>query len=484
MTQPVIIAQARLTLSEPHDCSDSNDLLTIFHAVFDTLIRRVGQGFVPHLAARWDVTADARTWTFYLRDGVQFHDGSPCDADAVRQSLVRMARADKGYTLGSPAVWRQYLGGAEINVPDARTVMVRLAEPMADLLDVLEQAFIVAPSSFPAHDAGQHDRPVGSGPYGIVSVSADEIHASRVVVHFAGTPENANLIWRREPDPARRLALLMGGHVQIANALDFHASECLDGTTASRHAYLSPVAIIYLLNAAHGPLSDARVRRALSLAVDRPALIEDVVQGAAQPLTGFVSPAHYSAGDSAGAERNLDAARALLAEAGYGDGLTLAVDCPTRLPDEAERLTACLGAQLTQIGVRLDVYLHQDREAYAHMVRRKEIRDLCVFDSSPMSTFRVLVEKIDARIKGAWWQGYHNPAVEALIDTARVTTDRSARAAILADAYAELQRDPPWLTLYNPIRVIGLAGSHPDFIMPTDGVIDVARLPKIGGSHG
>ena len=130
------------------------------------------------------------------------------------------------------------------------------------------------------------------------------------------------------------------------------------------------------------------------------------------------------------------------------------------------------------------MHLHPDREAYAHMVRRKEIRDLCVFDSSPMSTFRVLFEKIDARVKGAWWQGYHNPVVEALIDEGRVTPDRQARAAIFAKAYAELQRDPPWLTLYNPIRVIGLAGAHPGFTMPADGVIDAARLPKIGGAHG
>ena len=484
MNQPVTIAQARLVLNEPHDCTDSNDELTIYHAVFDTLVRRVGQEFVPHLARRWDLSADARTWTFHLHPGVRFHDGTPCDADAVRQSLIRMARQDKGYTLGAPAVWRQYLGGAEISTPDAETVVIRLADPMADLLDVLEQGFIVAPSSFPAHDAGQHDRPVGSGPYRIISASADEVRATRVEGHFAGTAENAALVWRREPDPAKRLALLQSGAVQVANALDFHASKALEGSAASRHEYLSPVAIIYLLNAARGPLTDARVRRALSLALDRPKLIADVVNGAARPLLGFVSPAHFGAGSGAGAAQDLNAARALLAEAGHGDGLTLEVDCPTRLPDEAERLTAALGDQLAQIGVQLNVHLHPDREAYAHMVRRKEIRDLCVFDSSPMSTFRVLFEKIDARVKGAWWQGYHNPVVEALIDEGRVTPDRQARAAIFAKAYAELQRDPPWLTLYNPIRVIGLAGAHPGFTMPADGVIDAARLPKIGGARG
>jgi ABC-type transport system substrate-binding protein len=113
------------------------------------------------------------------------------------------------------------------------------------------------------------------------------------------------------------------------------------------------------------------------------------------------------------------------------------------------------------------------------MVRRKEIRDMCVFDSSPMSTYRVLYEKIDSRIAGSWWEGYTNPAIETLIDQGRVTTDRTKRAAIWRKAYRLLQDDPAWLTLYNPLRVIGLAGAHPDFAMPADGVIDAVRLPPL-----
>ena len=80
---------------------------------------------------------------------------------------------------------------------------------------------------------------------------------------------------------------------------------------------------------------------------------------------------------------------------------------------------------------------------------------------------------------GSWWQGYANPKVEALIDAGRVSTDRGARADIWREAYALLQEDPAWLTLYNPLRVIGLAGNHPAFEMPADGVIDVARLPDL-----
>lgn len=117
-----------------------------------------------------------------------------------------------------------------------------------------------------------------------------------------------------------------------------------------------------------------------------------------------------------------------------------------------------------------------DRVAYANRVRQKRVGDLCVFDSSPMSTFRVLVEKIDSRFAGSWWQGYRNPAAETLIDTARTTTSPAARAALYRHIYRLLQADPPWLTLYNHTRVIALAGDHPGFTMPDDGVLDVRRL--------
>lgn len=471
-----VIAQARVGLQDPHDCTDASDTLTIYHALYDTLVRRVGQDYVPHLARRWDVSEDACQWTFHLQPDVTFHDGTACDATAVAACLERMAREDKGYTLGAPAVWRQYLGHAICDVIDPVTLRVTLQSPMADLLDVLEQGFIVAPSAFAALDAGDYGHQVGSGPYRLDAMTTDHVTARRLDHHFAGTPANPVMTWQSVPDPDLRLTMLEQGMVQVANGLDFLASERLGDM---RHVYLSPVAIIYLLNAARGPLADARIRRALSIAVDRDALIAEVVAGAACPLHGFVSPRHYGAAQSQAAALDRDTARALMAEAGYPDGLTLEVDCPTRLPDEAERLTAALGRQLAQVGVTLRVHVHPAREDYAHMVRRKEIRDLCVFDSSPMSTYRVLYEKIDSRVAGAWWQGYANAEIEVLIDKGRRTTDREARAEIWRAAYRMLQDDPAWLTLYNPLRVIGLAGSHPNFAMPPDGVIDVARLPEL-----
>lgn len=473
MTNSITILQRRADFADPHDCTDAADDLTILSAVFDTLVRRHHQSFVPHLAKSWTVSPDARTWHFALRAAVNFHDGTGCDANAVAQSLQRMAREDKGYTLGAPAVWRQYLGCAKI-VADDLNLQITLGAPMADLLDVLVQGFIAAPASLARMDAGDMAGAAGTGPYRLADISPGAVRLERAADHFGGQTANQTLIFRAIPDADTRAQMLRDGAAQVATNLPYQADL---GSTATRVETLTPVAIIYLMNAAQGPLADSRVRRALDLALDRTALVQGVVAGGARPLHGFISPVHFGAGKDPAPQQDLTLARRLLAAAGYPDGVTLGVSCPTRLPDESVRLTSHLADQLAQIGVTLDITYHEDREAYAHMVRRKEIRDLAVFDSSPMSTFRVLVEKLDARVRGSWWEGYHNPAVEALIDQARICTDIAARADIYASAYKLLQQDPPWLTLYNPTRVTGLAGSHPGFILPDDAVLDAARLP-------
>lgn len=471
MTASVTILQRRADLVDPHDCTDAADDLTILAAVLQTLVCREGQGFVPQLAERWTVSEDACNWTFALRPGVTFHDGSPCDADAVAQSLHRMARADKGYTLGAPAVWRQYLGGATIRA-DGLTLHIALEQPMADLLDVLVQGFIAAPGCLAQMDAGDLTAMVGSGPYRVAQVAAG-------MVRLAPIAPGPDLVFQAQPDAEARATALRNGTAQVATNLPYGADL---GIGVTRVETLNPVAIIFLMNAAKGPLTDSRLRRALDLALDRDALVRDVMASGATPLYGFVSPAHFGASTTAPPAHDLTLARGLVAEAGYPGGLTLGVSCPTRLPDEAVALTAALAAQLRQIGITLDVTYHEDREAYAHMVRRKEIADLAVFDSSPMSTYRVLVEKLDARVRGSWWEGYHNPQVEALIDQGRRCTDSAARAAIYAQAYTIMQKDPGWLTLYNPVRVTGLAGHHPDFALGADAVLDATQLPQV--THG
>jgi peptide/nickel transport system substrate-binding protein len=477
MTPTVTILQSRIELVDPQDCTDNSDTLALLEALFDALVRRGPDGrFMPALAESWTLAEDACCWTFRLRPGLRFHDGSALDAEAMKYSIERMQRPDIGATLGAPAVWGQYLGGTRITAPDPLTLTIETVEPTADLLDILVSGYALPPHLADRQDFMQH--PVGSGAFQFEGAEPGrEVRMTANPHWWGGARPQEQLIWHCVPLSEARAEAMVAGRAQVATRLSPADAEQLgDGIT--QHDYFDPTAIIYLLNASSGPFSDPRVRRAITLAVDRQALIADVLDGAGTPLGGFVSSAHIGAApEPADIIPDPEAARALLAEAGYGDGLVLGVDCPTRLPDEAQALTNALARQLAQINVSLIVHTVEDRVAYAEQIRDKKIHDMCVFDSSPMSTFRVLYEKIDSRVRGSWWEGYRNEAVEALLDRSRRTVDPTAREDIHRQSYMALRQDPPWLPLYHHRFTAAIAGDHPDWRMRADGVLDVTALP-------
>lgn len=476
----ITILQARVALPDPQDCTDNADTLALLEAVFDALVRRGSDGrFHPAVAESWSVSDDARRWRFKLRPNLKFHDGSPLDAEAMRFSIERMKRPDVGATLGAPAVWGQYLGDAVIEAADAETLSITTTEPMADLLDILVSGYAL-PRAVDA--PGFMDAPIGSGAYRIDDLRQGERLVLSASPDWWGEPvANTSITCRQVAGAEDRLDGLLNTPRTVASRLGPREAEAVARSdTASAFRHIDPTAIIYLLNTTKGPFQDPPVRRAVNLAVDREALIEKVLDGGGQPLPGFISLAHFGGSSATAAPANIDAARELLVGAGYAEGLTLVVDCPTRLPDEAEALTAALAEQLATVGIQIDVRLVADRTAYAEQVRDKAIHDMCLFDSSPMSTFRVLYEKIDSRVAGSWWQGYRNPKIEALLDQARECTDWEARERLYRECFVILKEDPAWLTLYNHARWVGISGDHPDWRPRPDGILDLTALPPLG----
>ena len=475
----ITILQARVALPDPQDCTDNADTLALLEAVFDALVKRGSDGrFHPAVAESWTVSEDARHWRFKLRPDLKFHDGTPLDAEAMRFSIERMKRPDIGATLGAPAVWGQYLGDAEVKVEDAEILTITTGEPMADLLDVLVSGYALPRA---VDGPGFMEAPIGSGAYRIDAIRQGEAIGLSANPDWWGPPvANQRISCKQETDSEARLDALLSNSRTVASRLGPREAKVIEGNgNASVFRHIDPTAIIYLLNTVRGPFRDPRVRRAVNLAVDREALIKRVLDGGGETLPGFVSPAHFGGSNTATARADIQAARRLLKEAGHEAGLTLAVDCPTRLPDEAEALTAALAEQLATVGIEIDVRLVRDRVAYAEQVRDKAIHDMCLFDSSPMSTFRVLHEKIDSRVAGSWWQGYRNPEIETLLDRARRCIDWDARERLYRECYAVLRDDPAWLTLYNHARWVGISGRHPDWRPRPDGILDCTTLPAL-----
>lgn len=466
------ILQPRAVLDDPHACSDASDVLTVFSGVFETLVKLGPQGWVPSVATAWTQSDDARSITLTIRDGIRFHDGETCDAAAVLANIARMARPDMGATLGAGGVYAQYLAGMRGTVIDRTTLRIETAAPLADIFDILGYGHLASPRAL-ATDATE-TRLVGTGPYKLASfVEGNHVKAT---AHDARAAHR-EIVWRAQPDADARFDALVSGRGDVANNLSAHAGRRLGRDRLVRT--VMPTVIILMFNATMGPGRDPRVRQALNLAVDREALVRDVLDGLGAPLSGFISPRHDAFDHNAPAYPcDRDVARQLLREAGYGAGLQMNLFLPTRLPDETPRLVAALEQQLAEVGVTFVHHVEPDRVRYANSVRTKDIQDICVFDSSPMSAFRVLAEKIDSRVRGSWWEGYANPAVEALINRGRRTVDVTQRMAVWREIFRALQADPPWLYLYNPLRLTGIGEGMNLAALRRDGILDVTQIAR------
>jgi peptide/nickel transport system substrate-binding protein len=451
LTAPVqwfTILQPSCPLSDPHMWTDGRDRLSLRYAVYETLVRYGPDGrYQPDLAAAWLVEEDATTWTFEIRKGVRFHNDTPLTAEAVVSSLDRARGPGLPGELGTTGLYRSYLRDAEVRALDEHRVRVVTAGPMADLLDLLVEIPIVAPGDLAA----------GTGRYQVTEARLGEVWMEAVRDHRDGPAAYPRLLWGAEPSESRRLQALLDGEADLVTDLLPQDRAAIAGSNRGQFVVRDgKVAVVFMCNAAAGACADVRVRRALNYALDVPALIRDAVGGAAQPLNGPLTPRHYGYDpDTAPYPHDPARARTLLAAAGYGTGLTLVIDIPTTHPDEAPGLAELMTRQYAEVGVTVQVETFDDRPAYAEMVKAKRIDDACCFDSSPLSTWRVLREKFHAGVRGAWWQGYGNPEVDALLDQAATVIDADRRQALYRRASRLIRDDAPWIFLYSPTLAWG-----------------------------
>ncbi len=442
------ILQEHVRISDPHITSDNADRLSILGNVFDPLIRIRDDGsFDPCLATAWTLSNDARTWSFTLRDDVSFHDGSVFTSDDVIFSLRRMRDEDIEGELGTSGVIQGYLSGCEIEKEGPRQVILTTPEPMADLADLLCEIPILSETSVASLPEGF----VGTGKYRIEDAS------SRCVIMHS---DDTRLIFRSEPDCKIRLQELKEGFADIAAKLA-PAQSSAPGVNVLRST--TSVCATFMFNLAREEARNPHLRRAINLAVDVDALVQDVMHGAADVLTGPLTRRHLGFDPEVPAWTfDPQAARNALQEGGVPEGWKVEMDIPSVLPDEAPQLANRIAGYLADVGLDAVINIDENRPRYATRVRDGDIGEMACFDSSPASTFRVYREKFHSGFAGPWWLGYANLDFDALLDRGRSTSDLSIRQSLYRQAYRMLRDDAPWLFLYNPVRLTATSTSFAD----------------------
>lgn len=407
----------------------------------------------PDLATDWTVSDDGLVWTFRLRDNARFADGSPVNADAVVYSFRRLLAIGEGPSESFPTL-------AAIEALDSHTVRFTLDEPFAPFLLTLANngAGIVNPR-LDAHDNGDYgrgwlaERTMGSGPYQVERWDKDQQIRLVPNPHYGGTaPAFRMVLFLVINDPSARRLQLERGDIDIAEALPLDQLERIrkmPGIRVEDHPSLR-VTYLYLHNQ-RGALADPRVRRAISYAVDYDALIQGVMLGNAVQMRGPVPEGMWSHDPTAYQyTKNLDKARALLAEAGYSGGLTLGYLYSPVYP-EWEQIGLALQAQLAAVGIRLEL------EPLAYATMRAKLGDgdfdIAVGNWTPdfADPYMFMNYWFDSNNGGLPGNRsfYANDEVDALIRRAAVDTDLDGRTRLYQEAQRIVIDEAAYVYLYQ-----------------------------------
>jgi peptide/nickel transport system substrate-binding protein len=428
--------------------------------VFETLTKINADGSItPLLAESWDISPDLKTSTFKLRRGVKFHNGEPFNAAAVKFSFERAA-AEKSTNKDK----RTFATMERVVAVDDHTVVILNKELNPDLLFLLGQAtaIIVEPKSADTNAT----KPVGTGPYKLESWSkgASVTLAKWADYRSAATVKMKKVTFRFISDPAAQVAALLSGDVDAFPRVA--AARSLE--QFKRHPRFqivisgSRAKTILALNNKKKPFDDVRVRRAISAAIDRRAVIEGAADGFGVPIGSHYVPGAFGYVDTTAVNPfNLDKAKALLAEAGVKTPLEVSLILPP--PPYARQGGEVIAAQLAKIGIVAKLQNVEWAQWLSGVYGNK------AYDMTIISH----VEPFDLGnfAKPGYYWNYESPKFNEIYNKINNAPRAADRAKYLAEAQRLLANEavhaflyqPQWITVANK-NLKGLWKDMPVFV--------------------
>jgi ABC-type transport system substrate-binding protein len=430
--------------------------------LFDGLTRFEPDARVePALAERWDVTPDGTVYTFHLRKGVTFHDGTPFTARHVVSSWQRAL--DPVTKSGAAQFLFPIKGAKEFNAGTAKslsgvvarddsTLVVTLVEPLAIFLKMIAMpvaSVVPLPDKVPAN-FGEH--PIGTGPWKLVEWKHDDyLLFSKNPNYYLGAPKADTLRARIIAEPSTGVAEFESGNVDILQIPESEARDWQEDESRSPMLKSIPaLQLVYVgINTTRGPLTDVRVRQAINYAVDVPRIIERLISGRGTHAAGVVPPA-LAGHDSARKAYAYDStkARQLLAAAGHPNGIDIELWTSTR--PIFLRIAETIQAYLAKVGIRAKIV--QRESAAARGAARKGETDMILKDwyADYPDAEGFLYPLLHSANKGAGGNVsfYASKAFDSVVTAARRELDETKRNQLYKTADSIGFHDAPMLFLY------------------------------------
>ena len=440
--------------------------LRVTAQLFETLVATPDDSteVVPGLAESWTTSADGLAWTFKLRRGVRFHDGTPLEAAAVKFTFDRVI--DPSHPHAKSGKWSfvaGYLSSVKsVDALDPLTVRLNLKYPTSSLaaLLALPNCAIVSPAAFAKDPAAFDSWPVGSGRYRFETWE----RGSRLVLKrnddywgVKGRPQT--LVYRAIPDATTRVTELLTGGVDLILPIAPDFIEKLEKTPQVTVHKKTGLTVWYVgFNVDKKPFTDKRVRQAFNHAVNKDAIVRDILKGTGVPAVGPLLPGTWAA-DPALRKYAYDpaAAKRLLAEAGYPNGLEVDFWVPesgSGMQSPVEMSTV-IQSNLAAIGVKAPLktfewgsYLGKLRSDAPVMFA---LSWFLKSEDPDLSLYPLFFSKNSPLPNRS---NYANPDVDALLLQARQVADRGKRAELYRKAQQIIVADAPWIFVDHEQQVV------------------------------
>ncbi|MGB0784712.1 MAG: ABC transporter substrate-binding protein [Alphaproteobacteria bacterium] len=469
---------------DPH-AQNEGPTHALAHQIYDGLLQRDMSGaIIPSLATDWAALADnPNVWRFNLRQGVTFHDGAAFDSEDVVFSINR-AMAD-----GSDM--KELLSSVkDVRAVDAHTVDIETHGANPLLINNLTNMFMMdkgwamandveTPHNFQAGETNYATMNTnGTGAFMMQSRAVDERTVLVANPDYWGADlypnEVTEIIYTPIQSAATRIAALLSGEVDIIQDVPPQDLDRVANTSGLKLATAAQNRVIFFgLNHADGPTSDLRVRQAMNMAINRDAIKQVVMRGQSDP-TGVIMPPFVNGWTEAlntVPANDLDAAKALMADAGYGNGFATTLNCPNDRYINDEAICQAVVGMMAQIGI--DVTLDAKPKAQHFPYIQSGDSDFWMlgwgvptFDSHYIFNFLIHSQTDD---RGSWNPtGYSNADVDAMIVSLESETDLAVRDATIAKIWAAVQEAQIHLPVHNQVLNWGMKDNIVFDVQPED----------------
>ena len=415
----------------------SNASMWVYQQMYDTLVAVTedGQGVEPWLAESYEMAADNLSCTLKLRPGVTFHNGQPLTSADVKFSIDESSATEGGWEFINSAI-------KEVTTPDELTVVVTTKYPWAPLL-----ADLSCPNNgiIPKDYAGMtseefYKTPIGTGAFMWDEwKTGDYIRLKKNPSYWqSGKPALETVTWKVVPDDNSRAIQLQGGQAHINEAPPFSSLEQVDADpNLAIELFPSTRTDYILMNQTKTPYADVRVRRAISYAIDREAMVENILFGSGTPANSFLMPGTpYYDPNCQGIQYDMDKARAELKQSSVPDGFTT-----TYLAMSGDSVDAgiaqILQASLKDLGITMEIQ-NVDSSAQHDLTGQLQYEIAHSYWTMDLADPDQLVQfALDPSSGGkSFLTGYDNPELIDLVRQAQREFDETKRGAL----YSEIQQ--------------------------------------------